>query len=252
MNHRTIRNLVRLAMVLTVGAMTGLMLADSGPALEGDVLSVLPRLLALGSVWLAGIWVWMASKNQADFAGDEVRMAKYHDTIGTLAYLTITLGAAGLILGFWLPLPDLSSGGASLIYGYAVFVLKSAVSAVACVLVVMMWKGIFKPVKAGDTVAPAADLRIPSRAELSEKMREASDADLQALTELAQWMARHEELLMTGRRSGILIGLTREVADFVSLSFHSDKGKQLAANVLILPEVVILDPTKVSPFPAQA
>ncbi|GKQ49109.1 hypothetical protein [Pseudomonas syringae] len=50
---------------------------------------------------------------------------------------------------------------------------------------------------------------------LYDALREASPDQLQALAELATWMAKHHRLLVVGRKHGIRIGATDKVIQFM-------------------------------------
>lgn len=57
--------------------------------------------------------------------------------------------------------------------------------------------------------------RKPVRGELSGVLRQATEAELLALTEFAEWAEKHRMILATGRQHGIRFGVTNEVANFI-------------------------------------
>ena len=74
---------------------------------------------------------------------------------------------------------------------------------------------------------------IPDRENLHGNLRNATQEELLALAELGVWMQRNYILLATGRASGIRLGATQEVADFM---LHSlEDGGTVASNLVILP-----------------
>lgn len=77
--------------------------------------------------------------------------------------------------------------------------------------------------------------RTPHLEELAGELRNATPTELLALSDLAAWCAQNQELLRTGRRHGIRIGVTPEVADFISRSFATPaEGQAVAANLVPL------------------
>lgn len=74
------------------------------------------------------------------------------------------------------------------------------------------------------------------RDELTGALRDATEAELQALTELGEWMAKHHWVLATGRANGIRIGATREVAQFMLDSLDPEVAGTVAGNLVPLPK----------------
>lgn len=77
--------------------------------------------------------------------------------------------------------------------------------------------------------------RVLDRNELTGALKEATDAELQALSELGEWMAKHHKVLVFGRANGIRIGATREVAEFMLHSLDPDVAGTVAGNLVPLP-----------------
>lgn len=74
---------------------------------------------------------------------------------------------------------------------------------------------------------------IPNREDLHGALRNATQEELEALAELGVWMQRNHMLLATGRASGIRLGATKEVAEFMLRSLED--GGTVAGNLVILP-----------------
>lgn len=73
---------------------------------------------------------------------------------------------------------------------------------------------------------------IPNREDLYGALRNATQEELLALSELGVWMQRNHMLLVAGRASGIRLGATKEVADFMLRSLED--GGTVAGNLVIL------------------
>ena len=77
--------------------------------------------------------------------------------------------------------------------------------------------------------------RIPTRDELSGALVDATQDELLALGEFAAWAQKHQTLLASGRRHGIRIGVTPEVADFIRRCAPTPEcGESIAANFVPL------------------
>ena len=75
---------------------------------------------------------------------------------------------------------------------------------------------------------------IPSRDELKGALREASQEDLLALSELAIWAQRYQNVLVAGRASGIRVGASKDVTDYMLQCLGDDAGT-VVGNMVILP-----------------
>lgn len=75
---------------------------------------------------------------------------------------------------------------------------------------------------------------IPSRDELQGALRNATQEDILALSELAVWMQRYQNVLVAGRASGIRIGASQEVSDYMLQCLGEDAGT-VVGNLAILP-----------------
>lgn len=73
------------------------------------------------------------------------------------------------------------------------------------------------------------------RDELTGALRGATEAELLALAELGEWMARHHVVLVAGRANGIRIGTTQEVVQFMLDSLDPDVAGTVAGNLVRLP-----------------
>jgi hypothetical protein len=75
---------------------------------------------------------------------------------------------------------------------------------------------------------------IPSRDELQGALRDATQEDILALSELAVWMQQYQNVLVAGRASGIRIGASQEVSDYMLQCLGEDAGT-VVGNLTILP-----------------
>lgn len=75
---------------------------------------------------------------------------------------------------------------------------------------------------------------IPNREDLLGALRNATQEELEALAELGVWMQRNHLVVATGRASGIRLGATKAVADFILRSLED--GGIVAGNLVILPD----------------
>ncbi|RMN08714.1 hypothetical protein [Pseudomonas savastanoi] len=69
---------------------------------------------------------------------------------------------------------------------------------------------------------------------LHDAEREASQAQLQALAELATWMAKHHRLLVVGRKHGIRIGATDKVIQFMREHLAPELAGKVSENLVRL------------------
>ncbi|KAA3527810.1 hypothetical protein [Pseudomonas savastanoi] len=69
---------------------------------------------------------------------------------------------------------------------------------------------------------------------LHDAEREASQAQLQALAELATWMAKHHRLLVVGREHGIRIGATDKVIQFMREHLAPELAGKVSENLVRL------------------
>jgi hypothetical protein len=75
--------------------------------------------------------------------------------------------------------------------------------------------------------------RIPSSEELPNGLRDATQDELVALAEFAAWADTHHMVLANGRKHGIRIGVTSEVAEFVRRSMLSPAAGEFIAGNLV-------------------
>ncbi|EGH24635.1 hypothetical protein [Pseudomonas savastanoi] len=69
---------------------------------------------------------------------------------------------------------------------------------------------------------------------LHDAEREASQAQLQALAELATWMAKHHRLLVVGRSNGVRIGATDKVIQFMREYLDTELAGKVSENLVRL------------------
>ncbi|RMM81018.1 hypothetical protein ALP96_200198 [Pseudomonas savastanoi pv. glycinea] len=69
---------------------------------------------------------------------------------------------------------------------------------------------------------------------LHDAEREASHAQLQALAELATWMAKHHRLLVVGRSNGVRIGATDKVIQFMREHLAPELAGKVSENLVRL------------------
>ncbi|AVB12241.1 MULTISPECIES: hypothetical protein [Pseudomonas syringae group] len=67
---------------------------------------------------------------------------------------------------------------------------------------------------------------------LHDALREASPDQLQALAELATWMAKHHRLLVVGREHGIRIGATDKVIQFMREHLAPELAGKVSENLV--------------------
>ncbi|KPX32966.1 MULTISPECIES: hypothetical protein [Pseudomonas syringae group] len=67
---------------------------------------------------------------------------------------------------------------------------------------------------------------------LHDALRDASPDHLQALTELATWMAKHHPLLVVGRSNGIRIGATDKVIAFMREHLAPELAGKVSENLV--------------------
>ncbi|PHN34785.1 hypothetical protein [Pseudomonas amygdali] len=67
---------------------------------------------------------------------------------------------------------------------------------------------------------------------LHDALREASPDQLQALAELATWMAKHHRLLVVGRKHGIGIGATDKVIQFMREHLAPELADTVSENLV--------------------
>ncbi len=79
-------------------------------------------------------------------------------------------------------------------------------------------------------------VRIPERDSLHWALRDADQSDLLALAELGAWMAKHEALLVTGRKNGIRIGVTPAVMQFMKNGLDPEHAGTVVGNLVQLPD----------------
>ncbi|RMV75434.1 MULTISPECIES: hypothetical protein [Pseudomonas syringae group] len=67
---------------------------------------------------------------------------------------------------------------------------------------------------------------------LHDALRDASPDHLQALAELATWMAKHHRLLVVGRSNGIRIGATDKVIAFMREHLDPELASKASENLV--------------------
>ncbi|RMV35836.1 hypothetical protein [Pseudomonas syringae group genomosp. 3] len=67
---------------------------------------------------------------------------------------------------------------------------------------------------------------------LHDALREASPDQLQALAELATWMAKHHRSLVVGRKHGIRIGATDMVIQFMREHLDTELADTVSENLV--------------------
>ncbi|HBO6609320.1 hypothetical protein ACVZEA_29520 [Pseudomonas aeruginosa] len=64
---------------------------------------------------------------------------------------------------------------------------------------------------------------------------QATEEDRIALIELAEWMERHQSLLLSGLSRGIGVGVTPPVAEFIASHIGGNAGLNVGANLYPVP-----------------
>ncbi|WP_417286439.1 hypothetical protein [Cobetia marina] len=112
--NKYLRSLMGLAtFLLVLGMSVSLLQAAYNGYVENGAtmaaaLGVLPRLLAMVSVWVAGSVMWKTVSIPADDWADDSKRAKHLSSQRTLVWLSFTFAMAGVLSMYLLTAPDIS------------------------------------------------------------------------------------------------------------------------------------------------